>query len=245
MSAAMTGDRYYKSDLRPLPVIFVQRKRSWSSFTPGGEMLEYCPGAIPEERMSGLEEIDEAEGRQWLSTEFARAVSLDGEEVWEKRRPAVDVGALVAFQPRRWRQWVFGPPMLFVLAYVVFAVVMIALGTSNPDSSLRKQLLFGLVLLVVVLFTFTMSLFRGRLSTYVLTVNATSRSAKAGFWRERPSSILLADVDKTGSARRGLVARLFGWQWLYSKHGARVMFFRRYFDPEVARELLRRLDVQP
>jgi hypothetical protein len=247
------GVGYYKSDLQPLPVIFVQRKRSWSSYTPGGETLEYCPGLIPENRLSGLEEIDQEEARRWLSAEYQQVTRSDGEVVLEKKPAGAVAVAPVTLKPRRWRQLVFGPAVWFVLLYVVFAIVATALALTSgspepealPGAPLWQSLLFGLILLAFVLFVVTMSIFRGRLATYDLTVDATSLSAKAGFWRSRPSSILLREIDVAGSVRRGLFARLFGWQWLYSKHGARVMFYRRYFDPADARELLRCLGMQP
>jgi hypothetical protein len=237
------GARYYRPDLRPMPVLFVQRKRSWSSFTPGGEMLEYAPGRIPESRMTGLEEMSEDEARRWLDAEFRQVTGGDGQVTLKAQRRGVVAAPAVVYKPRKWRQWVFGPAMLFIVAYVVFAVVTVARSDSNPDGLLFQRLLFGLALLVIVVFAVSVSIFRGRLSTYALTVDAKSIMAQAGFWRQRPSSILVAELDLDRSAFRSLLSRLFGWQYLYSKHGARVMFFRRHFDQRTARELLARLDM--
>lgn len=248
------SERYYKSDLRPLPMIFVQRKRSWSSYTPGGEMLEYCPGLIPEGRMPGLEEIDQAEAQRWLSAEFEQVTRPDGEVVLKERAPGAAEAEPLIFKPRRWRQLVFGPALYFVLIYVVYAVVLDLVvhgGDGSADGArsdgpvaLGAGLLFGFVLLVLILFVVTMSTFRGRLATYALSSSDTSIVAQAGFWRSRPSSLPVREIDRGRSARRGLFARLFGWQWLYSKHGARVMLFRRYFDPADIQELMRRLGMQ-
>ena len=158
-------------------------------------MLEYCPGAHPRSRgWPASRRSTRREGRHWLSTEFAAGHPSGwrggaGADSAPCERPSPN---RYVFEPRRWRQWVFGPAMLSVhRVYVVFAVGRwLRAARSDPYASLSKQLLFGLVLLVVVLIAATMSLFRGRLSTYALTVNATTLSAQAGFWRQRPSNIL-------------------------------------------------------
>jgi hypothetical protein len=110
--------RYYKSDRRPLPIIFEQKKRLWRSYAPGGVLLISKPGRIPPETLETLEEIDEVEAKRWLSGDAWEVTRAPGVVVVEKTDPAPPV----LFEPRRWREFVLGPALIFVVIYVAFAV---------------------------------------------------------------------------------------------------------------------------
>jgi hypothetical protein len=150
----------------------------------------------------------------------------------------------VHFDPRRWRQFVFGPAILFVLAYVAFAVTRIVHAIKYPDLVWPGELLYASGLLLVVIAAVLLSLFVGRHSPYAIALDAKDMTGRSCAWRGGSSSIPLNDVDRVRSARRSLAGRLLGWQCLYSTQGARIVFYRRYFDRELVNDLLDRLGIR-
>jgi hypothetical protein len=230
--------RYYKFAGRPLPVIFVQKQRSWRSYAPGGVLLMSRPGPIPARTFAGLEEIDEAEAKRWLRAESRKETQSPG-TVGEEGVPA----APVVYEPRRWRQFVFGPALVCVVIYLAFALWRIVNAVKYPDLVWPGELVYVLVLLGVVLVAVLLSLLRGRHSPFTLALSATDVSGPPRIWLRGWSTIPFAELDKVRSAKRSLAGRLFGWQCLYSSNGRRVVFYRRYFDDEVVRRLLDRLGI--
>ena len=221
-------------------MIVVQTERMWRSHTPGGLLLEGRMGLIPEEMLAHLEEIDEAEAKRWLSADVREVTLADGTVVVEETVPDPPV----PFEPRRWREVVFGPAVVLVLAYVVFAVATIVRGVSHADLMWQGRLAYGSGLLLIVLLAAAVGVVRRRPSIYALALNTTEITGRSGGWGAGRAVILLKDLDREGSAGRSLAGHLFGWQWLYSTKQGRILFFRRYFDDEVTRRLLGRLGIE-
>jgi hypothetical protein len=231
--------RYYKSDRRPLPIIFEQKKRLWRSYAPGGVLLISKPGRIPPEMLETLEEIDEVEAKRWLSGDVWEVTRAPGVVVVEKTDPAPPV----LVEPRRWREFVLGPALIFVVIWVAFAGWRIVNALRYPDLVWPHEVLYGLFLLAVVLLAALLSLFRRRASVHALGLSGAEITGRSGLWRRRWTDIPLDDLDRVRSAKRNLVAHILGWQYLYSRKGRRIVFVRRYFDGETVRGLLDQLGI--
>jgi hypothetical protein len=232
--------RYYKSDRRPLPIIFEQKKRLWRSYAPGGVLLISKPGRIPAETLATLEEIDEVEAKRWLQGEMAEVTHPSGMVTVKDTTPVEPV----YYEPRRWRQLLFGPALVFVVIYVAFAAWRIVIALRHPDLGRPYEVLFGLFLLAVVLVAALLSLFRGRHSPFAIALTDTKISGRTCGLTGGLSTFSLDELDRARSARRSLTGRVLGWQCLYSRKGRRIVFMRRHFDGETIRGLLDRLGIE-
>ena len=233
--------RYYKSDRRPLPIIFEQKKRLWRSYAAGGVLLISRPGRIPAETLATLEAIDEVEAKRWLQGEMAEVTHASGMVTVKDTTPVEPV----YFEPRRWRQFVFGPALVFVAIYVAFAAWKIVNAVRYPDLAWPYEVLYGLFLLAVVLVAALLSLFRGRHSPFAVALTDMKISGRDWGLLGGLSIFPLDELDRARSARRSLAGRLFGWQCLYSRKGRKIVLLRRHFDKETVRGLLDQLGIKP
>jgi hypothetical protein len=249
--------RYYKSDREPLPLIYMQKPRMWRCYAPGGQLLEYQAGTIPEDVMAHLEEIDEAEVTRWRHMEVREVVGPDGAVT--VRDAAQDDAAREVFKSRRWREVMFspiGPLLLLLVAFVAWGAAASA-GASNAQrgSALVPEAIIGVVFIIALGF----ALIRGVLRSYSLTVDATSVTvfrrrvrlsilggvAKAEDQSQPlqglsgvPAIIGLAQFDRVRSAERSRADRLFGRQTLCSTEQQRILFRRRLFSHADQRRIL-------
>ncbi len=194
--------------------------------------------AFPLKRSHGLEEIDEAEAKQWL-----RATIMDEDGRFGKVEPKRTAPEPVRFEARRWRQFVFGPALVFVSIYVAFAVWRIVNAVRYPDLTWPYEVVYGLFLLAVVLVAALLSLFWSRRPPIAIALTGAKISGRRCGLRRDLSTLSLDELDRERSARRSLAGRVLGWQCLYSKNGGRIVIARRYFDGETVRGLFDRLGI--
>jgi hypothetical protein len=249
--------RYYKSDRRPLPLIYMQKPRMWRCYAPGGQLLEYQAGVIPEEVMAHLEEIDEAEATGWRHMEVREVAGPDGAVT--VREAGLDDAARVVFRSRRWREVLFSPLGPLLLLLVAFVAWGAAASAGAPESDRGAVMVPEAIISLVIIVAIGFGLIRGVLRSYSLTMDATSvtvfrRRVRVGLLGNVgkdeddsqplrgpsgvPATIGLDQLDRVRSAERSWTDRPFGRQMLCSTEQQRILFRRRLFSRGDQRRIL-------
>jgi hypothetical protein len=134
-------------------------------------------------------------------------------------------GALVMFRPRRWR--VFA--MLCVLSITSFACLGVILYAVSWWPGWRDSPIFFVCLFVAS---------QVGIQTWTSPERDAVYMSDTEIINSRGRKILLADLDRVRSARRGRISRILGQQHLYSTSGKRIYLWRAVFDGSDLRKLL-------